>query len=391
MNDQNKLCFVLNFKTKGIHFSNKRYEPIEINVAIPEVLPSTPSVQIKIKQKIDQHGGVAFDGSGEGSAKCEIAASEEQCKFVDALNNHQYKPYFKGIQLPLLQRGEEQISLEGNIRSGFAISGQLLPAELVDLSTGVKANLEGAVIRLINLLRWQQDVTSPANPIDFFGLYWRHLSKVAHHVPSIQEPMTLNTIDHIHWIEDNRLELQNLLSVDNMNEPLGHQLLREAKEFFVQHHLRTAALIAYVALETGTKQFIQYAAPASSWLIANIQSPPITKLLRGYIPQLVNPVLLAEKKWLNLKPLLNRLDKLMVCRNNIVHFGNVSDDKPIPDSYLSDVSDILYIFDVLNGHQWAKRHLSQETLTALEWSADRDEQRDGMRGLVIISEGFNLS
>lgn len=387
-NDQAKLCFVLNFRTKGIHFSNRRFDPAEIDVVIPEVSPSVPVIQIKFRQKIDQQGGGGFNGQGEGSARCEIIASREQCKFVGALNNFRYEPYFNGIPLPLIQHGQERISVDGDIMRGFAIPGQLLPTELLELSKRVEENLKRAVKRIVGLLRWQQDVTSPTNPIDFSGLYWRYLTDIAYYVPRIQDSMMLNMIDHIHWVEENRAELGNLLSNNDMYEPLGQELLREAKDFFELNHSRTAALIAYVALETGTKQFIQSTAPSSSWLIENLQSPPTPRLLRDYIPQIIDPNLLAIEKWKNLKPLFSRLEKLMECRNKIVHFGSIHADKPIPETFLRDVGDILYVLDVLNGHQWAKRHLNQETLVALGWTAERDEKRDGKRGTVIISEGF---
>jgi hypothetical protein len=59
--------------------------------------------------------------------------------------------------------------------------------------------------------------------------------------------------------------------------PLGQELLREAwRNLFV--HPRSALVIGMAAAETGLKALIVDLVPENSWLIQEVQSPPIVKL-----------------------------------------------------------------------------------------------------------------
>lgn len=380
------LTFVLQFEVREVDFVYRIGEPVTLTFS----LQGDPAVTITIRQLLNDRGEAKFGGGAKGHAACRFAVSEVQAEFVDKLNARQYVPYNNGIPLPLIIDGDEKISVDGVIHDGFPIVRDLIPNDLVTLATRAEAILKASIERVIRLLRWQQAIDCPADPFRSFRLYWRYSGAEAYCFPKERTNVSIPMLAGIHWSKENQREFAELLSNSQFEEPLGHGLLREAIEFAANGHLRSSAITAYVALEAGTKGFIGAHSEHCAWLLQSIQSPPIPKLLRELVPQVATQVACSTKNWHNLRDLFKRLELLMVCRNNIVHTGKISDRKPLPPTFLDDVRDILYALDVLDGHDWAKRFLSHTTLNALGWSVERNEERDGIRGTIEISEGFEI-
>jgi hypothetical protein len=65
------------------------------------------------------------------------------------------------------------------------------------------------------------------------------------------------------------------------------------------------------------------------------------------------------------KPILNILRNGIRIRNEIVHGQANTIDEPVLREILVIVRDLLYIFDVCAGHQWAYSHISFETASSL--------------------------
>src|SRR2546422_3448400 len=75
--------------------------------------------------------------------------------------------------------------------------------------------------------------------------------------------------------------------------PLGHELLREA--FRNQRdNTRSAVVMAVAAAETAMKELVVTLAPETRWLMENIPSPPLDKIIREYLEQLPANAPLAE-------------------------------------------------------------------------------------------------
>ena len=68
-------------------------------------------------------------------------------------------------------------------------------------------------------------------------------------------------------------------------EPVAHQLLREAWELRSSNP-RSALAIGIAAAEIGVKDLIASLVPNAQWLVMEMPSPPVVKILREYLPML---------------------------------------------------------------------------------------------------------
>jgi hypothetical protein len=148
-------------------------------------------------------------------------------------------------------------------------------------------------------------------------------------------------------------------------EPLGHQLLREA---WTQResHPRSALAIGVSAAEVGLKQLIGGLVPQAQWLVDEIQMPSLSKMLRKFLPTL--PVKLRFKGK-SIRPpnvLIRRLEHAVECRNKLVHAGKAPPHRDDLKDMLLAVEDLLHICDVYAGHGWGLEHISAGTIAAWE-------------------------
>jgi hypothetical protein len=71
--------------------------------------------------------------------------------------------------------------------------------------------------------------------------------------------------------------LQELIT-SNIIAPLGHELFSEAWAQRMVNR-RSSLVIGIAAAESGFKEFVGKLLPQANWLIQNIQSPPLVKML----------------------------------------------------------------------------------------------------------------
>ena len=154
---------------------------------------------------------------------------------------------------------------------------------------------------------------------------------------------------------------------EGKGEPVAHQLFREAWGLR-DSNPASALVIGMAAAELGVKDLIAALVPNAQWLAKEIPSPPLTKILGEYIPNL--PVR-AHFKDKVLKPpnklitLINRGTKF---RNDLVHRGGAPPHRRELQEILRAVNDVLWICEVYTGEQWAGFHVSGNTIG--QWSAN---------------------
>jgi hypothetical protein len=115
--------------------------------------------------------------------------------------------------------------------------------------------------------------------------------------------------------------------------------------------------MAVAAIEVGFKQVAAKLAPQSTWLLNNMQSPSIDRMIAKWLPQL-----LADKELRAALPnirLLKSLIKAIELRNKLVHAGGRTPDVEEVESFLQDANDLLHLFDVYAGCDWAVDLLSR--------------------------------
>jgi hypothetical protein len=162
-------------------------------------------------------------------------------------------------------------------------------------------------------------------------------------------------------------ELLAMASADE-HEPLAHQLLREA--WNLRHTNPRASLVIGVgSAEVGMKELIAELIPDARWLIEELASPPLSRMVKEYLPLLPirAPVEAARR---SPKHLRRTLHTAVEERNAVVHRG-AGPHVSLRDT-LAAVREFLYLLDFYRGKQWAVSHLSTETRTELGLSAVPD-------------------
>jgi hypothetical protein len=108
------------------------------------------------------------------------------------------------------------------------------------------------------------------------------------------------------------------------------------------------------AAETAVKEFIRNAAPATSWLIENLQSPPLDKLLRDYLPTFPSKADGFQTVPTVSKETRSALHVAVEERNKVVHGRVVDLDREHIESTLGSIIEMLYFLDYHAGYNWAK-------------------------------------
>jgi hypothetical protein len=149
----------------------------------------------------------------------------------------------------------------------------------------------------------------------------------------------------------------NKLLQDDEYEPLAHELAREALAL-CSTSPRSALITAVVALETGVKHYIKDAAPNTSWLIENLPSPPVERLMTEYIQE-INAA--SRRPHLPLaSEELDLLKKRISQRNHVAHGASSSVDTRNLKEFIKFVINVLYRLDFCRGLTWAQELADQD-------------------------------
>jgi hypothetical protein len=155
-------------------------------------------------------------------------------------------------------------------------------------------------------------------------------------------------------------EVSRLLG-GGVTEPIAHELLEEA--FGLKATVpRSALILSCTALEVGTKQLISSLTPDNEWLLREVASPPVEKLLRNYLPQLPRKAFVNDPLETFSAEFLNQIKKVVTLRNELAHRGTATIRTDWLDEWLKQCKDLLYLFDFYNGHSWARRWIQPSNL-----------------------------
>jgi hypothetical protein len=146
-----------------------------------------------------------------------------------------------------------------------------------------------------------------------------------------------------------------------VEEPLGRQLFREA---WAQKDSRprSALVIGVAAAEVGFKKLVGSLVPQAQWLVDEIQTPALSKMLRKYLPTLPVKARFTSKSIRPPKELLSQLENAVERRNKLVHAGEPPPRLDELEDILRAVNDFLWICDLYQGHTWAGKHVSASLL-----------------------------
>lgn len=335
---------------------------------------SDPNSDFQIEIRSKRESGSFPNGFDNLKIRAKVSreATPEQIDFVEALIEKRYLNTHGTIKkLPYVLDGEEVIDTSGRVAEGYRPTLDMLPGDLQQLVCCVDRHLRERVIRFVQLLRWQQNAFGPTEILRERSrppeIYWKTGHKHYHLAPlPRQDPITItgDPSGGLLWGQDARQDFCSLWTDETAQEPLGHQLLREARHIR-QQNSRGALLIAYSALEVGLKQHISASAPDATWLAMNVPSPPVSKILKEYLPQL-HKGKPNFKNWGAIKKELETVNVFANDRNRLAHRGETL--KGSLEDYLTLTENFLYAFDVFEGREWAKSRVSYHFRKALDWS-----------------------
>ena len=200
--------------------------------------------------------------------------------------------------------------------------------------------LLGVNSQIFDLLRWQHPYLNQKNS-RLIGMTNISVSQDRQNwkpLPTLGE-FSLSFVEN-EQVDNDFFNLQRINELLNqkISEPYYQQILREAKSLTdssLEASAKSSVIFSVLAIEVAIKELIARLSPQSTWLIDNLNSPPIEKLLIEYIPILLNEECGHHQE------LIDRLKKVIFTRNSIVHQRDIVIRKATSNSAYILASDII--------------------------------------------------
>jgi hypothetical protein len=265
------------------------------------------------------------------------------------------------------------------LQRSFAFGSSLRRIEKTNRKVGrcvrsLDDRLTSAALRVANLFRWRFNVSGSSNLAEKRTLLFSSDGTTWYVLLSTVKNWALRIGSAAEINGATESELQHMLNA-NATEPLAHNLLREA---LIQRdeNRRSALVMAVGAAEVGFKRFVSTLVPATAFLMEEVQAPPIYRMLKEFLPTLLENTSTRTPGHLPESEILKPIEKAFEHRNTIVHKPDDSPRQAKASAYLvsSDfdaslraISDLLYILDFYAGNEWAIGNVSNTILR--HWSS----------------------
>ena len=112
--------------------------------------------------------------------------------------------------------------------------------------------------------------------------------------------------------------------------------------------------------------------PQAQWLVDEVQTPSLSKMLSKFLPTLPVKARFVGKSIRPPKALLHQLENAVKRRNKLVHAGVPPPRWDELDEMLKAINDFLWICDVYQGQVWAAKNVSITTLNI--WESDKTKK-----------------
>jgi len=252
----------------------------------------------------------------------------------------------------------------GRLKPAMVYPQSGLPQAMTSFIEQIRKELVHAIRRSCLVLRWRYSLWGPHDPLRPIGAgpEWSLDGSTWHPLPANPEPRS-QEVPQLSPTVSVTSEVQAMLDT-GQDEPLAHQVFREAWDNRFANR-RSALVIAVAALEVGIKTFISQLAPSAQWLITNIPSPPIRRLLAEYLPSLETPATIEGKVLAPPKSVLDLIDKALVTRTRVAHATGEDVSHDTLEEMLIAIKDVLWMLDFYGGATWAMSHVSPVARTGL--------------------------
>lgn len=345
------------YTIKEFHVDLQEDQPIVFN------FKSSHNIVVKIKYPTKDE----YPSNNDKTVFC-VATLQQDTKpefikmFESILNNR----LPEGSTIPdKSSHHREYINEDGFIDSKFAIPSELLPMPFQEYSKTIFNELGNYIKQTILTIRWRYNIPEQShNPFaslkqewSFDGQQWQTMPYSWH--------VSMNHFSYLNQSVILHEEVKNLVN-EGINEPLAHELFREA---WKQIHInpRSSLIVGIASAETGFKNLVSELVPNAKWLISEIQSPPLKRMIKEYLPLLPIKNKIGSRNILFPEKLVGVLDKGVSQRNNIVHGKNSKIEIGNLVILLNTIQDFLWALDYYRGNTWAVNYISEKTLE--EWDS----------------------
>lgn len=262
-------------------------------------------------------------------------------------------------------------SLGGKNQDGFTN----LPEVYRDFIVALHGDMDRMASEIFNVVRWRMgivggplglqsewssmrwdDGTKGEKVVDDHGFLNRQMVAGAFtlHMPKMQE---------VDFDKECRLNVESLINFQS-KQPLYHDLFREAWQN-QRDNPRSAIVMGIAAAETGFKTSLMDLNPSVSWIVENLQSPPLDRMLRDYMAQLPARNRVKGEVRRPPKKVISTIKKGIELRNKLVHGREETVTTEEVRGMLEAVRDLLYMLDYYRGHDWAMERVSPEVATSM--------------------------
>lgn len=248
---------------------------------------------------------------------------------------------------------EYYLDEDRRIRPGMIIGISMLPPKLQVFVRQIGVEFQQAIRRAVGLLRWYCGISGPHSPIrrrqgglfcSLDGSSWDVLSTYA----------PVSSLELRYAPEQREFdEVQKLLN-KGITEPFCHQLFREAWEQRYANP-RSALLLGIASAEVGFKEFVAEFVPNAEWLVENIPSPPLVKMLEEYLP-ILRPSVGAGAPPIPSRDILGLLRDGVQLRNKVAHYSSREIDSKKLLDILYAVLDVLILLDHHRGFDFSQSY-----------------------------------
>lgn len=254
----------------------------------------------------------------------------------------------------------ETLSLSEDMwnRSPFPVFRSDVPAFLTTAIAEVEREIKRVVSQVVGLTRWR---CNRPGPVELHSLGPHEWSMDGSNwSPNVCRPASsLHAAGPDLVLSQARLaDIEELLQNDK-EEPVYQSLLREA-ESLLESNPRSAIAIGTTAAEVAIKALVSKLAPQTGWLIENLPSPPIVKIVKEYLPQLLS----SDAPQFD-EQLIQELTTAVSLRNKLVHGGNTSLEISKARSTFIVLRDIVWLCDYFSGATWAANRVSSRVRTSM--------------------------
>ncbi|MBU0728706.1 MAG: hypothetical protein KKE17_10700 [Proteobacteria bacterium] len=231
------------------------------------------------------------------------------------------------------------------------------PQPFQDYLRNVRTELRDIIKRTVDIFMWRCGIHGGHNPLSGYGMSFSFDGKIWYGEPP-GATVSFSSFA-IHTPPEQVAIIIRKLIKSKHDQPLGHQMFREAQSLRTSNP-RISIIVAMSALEVAAKECISKLNPESIWLVENLPSPDVRKLINEYIPRLLCKTTLE-----GILPLPESLNtsirKGVTVRNRIIHLGHQAPSGESTDEMLSAIQEVIWILDYCCGYDWALRFISRNS------------------------------